>query len=404
VSSTTLSPADTRKNLAAVIAAMSVTALIYGLSLPLLSLVMHQHGIEGVLIGVSTAVQSIGIVLVAPFLPPYMSRVGPAALMLGAILVSLVAFLLLSVLTSVPAWFVLRFAIGAAGSVLWVCGEAWINQVANDSIRGRVVALYSMSVASGFACGPLVLSLTGSKGITPFMVSGAVIMLAALPLLRVLHIAPRLDGTRSAGLPRYLLLAPVAMLLCALYATADGILLTFLPLYGMDLGLTEPEALYLITLMGIGGIVGQLPIGWLADRMDRMLLAALCTLSVSGAALAMPYVLGRPLWNLAFMLVFGALLSGIYTIAMVVIGERFRGADLAAASAMFGMMWGTGSFIGPPLGGLAIDLTPDGLALALSLIFAAALPVTLGAWLRRRRHGVAGSGAQARESAGSGTA
>ena len=107
-----------RQNLVAVIAAMAVTALIYGLSLPLLSLVMDAHGVHPTLIGLSTAVQAIGIVLMAPFLPAYMSRSGPAVLMLGAILVSLVAFLLLPVFTSIGSWFVLRFVIGAAGGVL----------------------------------------------------------------------------------------------------------------------------------------------------------------------------------------------------------------------------------------------------------------------------------------------
>jgi MFS family permease len=380
-----LSPAQRRMNLVAVTAAMSVTALIYGLSLPLLSLVMNERGVDGTLIGLSAATQSLAIVFVAPFLPRYMSRTGPAVIMLGAILVSLTAFLLLPVFTSLPAWFALRFAIGAAGSCLWVCGEAWINQVADDAVRGRVVALYSMAVAGGFALGPLLLSVTGIEGFEPFLISGAIILLSAVPLLSVAHTAPILGGERKGGLPHYLWLAPVAMLLCGLYALADGILLTFLPLYGLQLGLSEPRALYLITLMGVGGIIGQLPIGWLADRMNRMLLAALCTLLVTMASLVMPLVLTHYPWNLLFMLVFGAFLSGIYTIAMVLIGERFRGADLAAASALFGVMWGSGSVLGPPIGGLAMDFyEPHGLALALALLFALFLPLPAGAWLRQR--------------------
>ena len=111
-----MSPEERRSNLVAVVAALSVAALIYGLSLPLLSLVMHQRGVDGTLIGISAAMQSAAIVLVSPFLPKYMSTRGPAVLMLGAILVSLVAFLLLPVFTSFSAWLTLRFVIGAAGS------------------------------------------------------------------------------------------------------------------------------------------------------------------------------------------------------------------------------------------------------------------------------------------------
>ena len=145
---------------------MTATSLIYGLSVPLLSLILEERGVGGTLIGAQVAVQSVAILLISPFLPRFMSRIGPAILMLGAILVSLVAFLLLPVFPSMSAWFALRFAIGAAGSVLWVCGEAWINQITEDSMRGRIVAIYSMAISAGFALGPGVLLMkSGARSI-----------------------------------------------------------------------------------------------------------------------------------------------------------------------------------------------------------------------------------------------
>jgi MFS family permease len=380
-----LTPVDRRRNLIAVMAAMAVASLIYGLSVPLLSLILQDRGMSGTLIGSQAAVQSAAILLISPFLPRYMSRVGPAILMLGAILVSLVAFLLLAVFPSMLAWFVLRFTIGAAGSVLWVCGEAWINQVAEDSMRGRIVAIYSMAVSAGFALGPAVLSVTGSRGLVPFIVSGSVMLLSALPLLAVLHSSPRLAGERAGALPEYFRLAPVAMLLCALYAAAEGMLISFLPLYGKDVGLIETRALHLITLFGIGGIVGQIPIGWLADRVDRMFLATLCTVLVLAASLVMPFVISIQPWNLFYMPILGAALGGVYTIALTIIGEQFKGSDLAAASALFGVMWGAGTVLGPQLGGLAYDqFPPHGIPLALAVLTGMFLPFPVTAWLRRR--------------------
>jgi MFS family permease len=380
-----LSPADRRRNLIAVTAAMTATSLIYGLSVPLLSLILEDRGVGGTLIGTQAAVQSTAILLISPFLPRFMSKIGPAILMLGAILVSLVAFLLLAFFPSMFAWFALRFVIGAAGSVLWVCGEAWINQIAEDATRGRIIAIYSMAVAAGFALGPAVLSLTGSHGLTPFLVSGGVMLLSALPLLSVLGSAPRLSGDRSGSLLEYFRLAPVAMLLCALFAAADGMLISFLPLYGKDLGLSEARALYLIVFFGIGGIVGQIPIGWLADHTDRMLLASVCTFLVVVTSLAMPSVISLPPWNLLYMLILGAVLSGVYTIALIIIGQQFKGADLAAASALFGVMWGAGTVVGPQLGGLAYEyFPPHGIPFALALLTALLFPLPLRAWLRRR--------------------
>jgi MFS family permease len=383
-----LSAADRRRNLIAVTAAMAATSLIYGLSVPLLSLILRDRGVGGALIGSQAAIQSVAILLVSPFLPRFMSKIGPAVLMLGAILVSLVAFLLLAVFPGMLAWFALRFAIGAAGSVLWVCGEAWINQIAEDSSRGRVVAIYSMAVSAGFALGPAVLSMTGTRGLSPFIVSGAVMLLSALPLLMVLRDSPRLTGERTGGLLGYFRLAPVAMLLCALFAAADGVLISFLPLYGKDVGLSEAQALHLIMFFGIGGIAGQIPIGWLADHVDRMLLATVCTFLTLVTTLAMPLVISIQPWNLLYMFVLGAVLAGVYTIALVIIGEQFTGADLAAASALFGVMWGAGTVVGPQLGGLAYDqFPPHGVPLALAVLTLILLPSPLMAWIRRRADG-----------------
>ncbi len=70
-----LSPVDRRRNLIAVTAAMTATSLIYGLSVPLLSLILEDRGVEGTLIGSQTAVQSAAIFLISPALPRY--RAGP---------------------------------------------------------------------------------------------------------------------------------------------------------------------------------------------------------------------------------------------------------------------------------------------------------------------------------------
>jgi MFS family permease len=347
---------------------------------------MDARGVSGTLIGLSASAQSVGIVLMAPFLPAYMSRLGPAVLMLGAILVSLVAFLLLPMFPGVGAWFVLRFVIGSAGGVLWICGDAWINAVATERARGRVVAIYGTAVGVGFFLGPFVLGATGSGGIAPFLVMGGIISLSVPPLLLVLRIAPSMHGERVGGLRRYFALAPVPMLMCFAYAISETIMFVFFALYGIEQGLTEKQSVYLIMFLGIGGMLGQYPIGWLADHMDRLLLASLCTLFVTLAAAAAPAVIGIPIWNMLLMLLLGGVATGVYTIGMVMVGEQFRGRDLAAASALYGLMFGLGGILGPVFGGAAMEfLPPNGAPLSVAAMYALFLPVPVIALLRRLR-------------------
>ena len=94
----------------------------------------------------------------------------------------------------------------------------------------------------------------------------------------------------------------------------------------------------------------------------------------------------RGLNQLVYFL-YGGLFSSMYIIAVMLIGERFRGEELVRATAAFSMMWGLGSSAGPPVVGAAMDLLPEeGLANGYVLAQAAFIAALLWMpWLLRRR-------------------
>ena len=243
-----------------------------------------------------------------------------------------------------------------------------------------------MVTAGGFALGPLIVAVTGSVGWTPFVVSSGIIALAAVPLLWVLRDAPILTGEPSSGrLVTYVALAPAAMGVYLAFAMLDGILLTFLPLYGVEVGLTEATALSLMTLMAVGTIVFQWPIGWLADHMNRMALLVYSVLLMFGLACGLPFVIAHTPWNAVYALLFGGVIGVFYTVPMVLLGQRFKGADLAAAATVFGVVFSVGSAIGPPLGGIGMKyIGPHGIAVVMAVIIVFALPWPVFAYVRRR--------------------
>ncbi len=363
---------------------MAVTSLIYGFSYPLLALVLERQGVNETLIGLNTAAQGLAVFAVAPIASRTIRWLGPARLMLVSVGLSLALFLLLPVFPNVYAWFVIRFLLGAANAFLWIAGEAWINAMTEERTRGRVVGLYSMALAAGFTLGPLVLAQTGSEGWLPFLVSAAMIAVSGAPLLFSQSLVPTMQERSSVRLLAFLWLAPAAMLANFTAAAADSALITFLPLYSIDLGLTENLALYLITAMGLGGIACQVPIGLLADHMERRMLLAASVAAIAVASVAMPFLTAVTPWNWVFMFLVGGILGGFYTLGLVLLGEQFRGAELAGATAVFSSMWGVGSAVGLPVAGGAMDLLPPhGLPVALVLIFLAYLPFPIFSYLKR---------------------
>ena len=113
---------------------------------------------------------------------------------------------------------------------------------------------------------------------------------------------------------------------------------------------------------------------------------AACAATALVLAAALPFLIRTPLlWPL--LLALGGMLSGLYTVALAVVGQRFRGRDLVTANAAFGMAWGIGGFTGPTLAGAAMQQAPAaGLPAVLAVMLAVFL---LLLWRRRLRAGAA---------------
>ncbi len=95
MSEVALTARQRRRSLSAVIASMTVQALIFGLSMPLLALVLEARGIDKVTIGLSAGAQAVAVFAVAPFAARLISILGLPRLMIGSTLLSVAMFLLL---------------------------------------------------------------------------------------------------------------------------------------------------------------------------------------------------------------------------------------------------------------------------------------------------------------------
>ena len=362
--------------------ALAVASLGHGLTMPLLSLVLHHQGVDETLIGLNAGTYFIAVFAVAPLATRLMRARGPALLMLVSILATAVLLALLSAFPNVWLWFPLRFALGMAASFLWIAGEAWVNHAATETHRGRIIAIFGIVVSAGFALGPFILSMTGTEGWAPFLVTIALLLVAAAVLAVTLGSSPKLGG-KTEPLARYVLLAPVAMFGYFVFAAGDTMLLTFLPIYAAGLGVEEVDAIRLLTVLAIGSMALQYPVGWLADRVSNYAIAAAMGAILLAGSAALPWALPLPAISVVFMFFYGGALGALYTISLVLLGRQFRGAELSAASAMLAVMFCVGSFIWPSAGGAAMDrFGGDAMPVSLIVAYAFFLVVVVAAWLR----------------------
>ncbi len=164
---------------------------------------------------------------------------------------------------------------------------------------------------------------------------------------------------------------------------------SFLPLYGMHLGLSERQSVWLLAVLLIAITIAHLPAGWIADKMSRPLLLALFAGLAGTTATTLPFLSGEA-WSLGLAVAaLGLMIGSLWTVAVVMIGQKFRGADLVHANACEAALYGCGAVVGPILVGgsqqtLGLGTFPWLIAAAcLSVVVFAALP-SLAARLRKR--------------------
>jgi MFS family permease len=341
--------------IAGIIATVSVFAIALGLTHPLLSFILERQGISSALIGLSAAMTPLGMIASAPLIPSLARRFGAGATALTCAGLAAILLALIGGWQDLIPWFPLRFLLGAVINPLYVLSEVWMIALAPPERRGRVMGIYTAIISAGFAAGPLSLVLVGSHGWPPFLVGIAAFVVCGLCLASVLSRLPRVhDGEEQASVRGFLPHAPVLLLAVAVAAAFEQGILSLLPIYGLSHGIGEAGMSGLLTVLIAGNIALQVPLGLAAERVGSRPVLITCSAGTALGCVMLPLVIGTDLqWPLAFL--WGALSYGIYTVALVELGERFSASMLVAGNAAFALMWGIGGMAGPPATGAMMD-------------------------------------------------
>ena len=372
-----LDSSERRWGLLAAIASVTVFGLSIGEGAPLLSLLLESRGTDATVIGLNAGAAFIGVIIGPLFTPRLVRRFGIRDLLLLCFALNVAVTLSLKLFDSLTAWFALRILLGLIGSSIFTASEAWINLLAGDAGRGRILGLYAAALSAGFGLGPLILSYTGIQGWPPFVANAVITAAAALPLLGVGRHANDLGRERSVSPLTMFLRAPFLLVTVATFGLYETALLNLLPIWGVRLGMTAASAAAALSAVYFGSIAMQVPIGWLADRSSRLWVLRLCggvgligALAVLGLAPSAPLLLG-------LLFLWGGVVAGIYPVALSMAGDRFHGAEQVAVNAAIIIAYGLGSLAGPVLGGAAMDAwNPHGLIGLFVVLFAVFLLAT----------------------------
>lgn len=358
---------ERRRVLFSIIGVVSVYGLTIGFIYPLISLKMELRGYTSTWIGVMGTLPFVASIIFSPITPVMMRYVNPTKLVFASIAADISLILLMALFDNIYVWFVCRFLMGIAGTVLFIVSETWINEIAEDRVRGRVLSFYTFTISATLGISPMFIFILGAEGALPFFVAVALMILSLYPLRWTMDSSPDFSGSRVSHVTKFILLAPTAVAASALMAFEEASVLTMLPVYALRNGLTEQHSALFLTVLAFGSMTVQPIIGSLADRFNRYNLLIGSAVLVMLGAISLPLIIQTKISIWIVMFIWGGAISAIYTLALIIIGHRFRGAQLAAGNAAFGLMWGLAGALAPISGGVAMTIwNPNGFVAVLA--------------------------------------
>jgi MFS family permease len=362
-------------SIAAAISSISVVGIAIGLGMPLLSVILEARGHSATMIGLNTAVAGLASIAGAPLATPLAQRYGVAWTMLAMIFLGALAFVGFHFATDFWMWFPLRVVLHVALTVLFILSEFWISTSAPPHRRGLVLGIYATVLSLGFALGPWLFSKMGSTGFLPFGVAFVLVMLGAIPVLAARKESPKIitDSESVGGFLRYIWLVPTATAAVLVFGAVETGGFALFPVYANRIGYSESDAALLLTMIGLGNVFLQIPLGMVSDRItDRRYLLLGCAIIGLIGTIFMPFFAGN--WHLmaALLFLWGGVVAALYTIGLAHLGTQLSGRDLASANAAFVFCYGVGMVLGPQAIGIGMDIFgPPGFGWSLGLFFAA---------------------------------
>jgi MFS family permease len=321
----------------------------------------------------------------APLVGYLIDRHGPRPIMVAAVFLAGVGYILLSWVDNYTHFMIvylgvisLAFVAGFVHSPMVVANSWFIRQ------RARAMTVVSAAVPVGGALiSPLLAIGVASMGWRwAAFLSGCVFLSVCLPLSFKLKRSPESMGLLPDGEIAHDANAPaetkpaesagaeftsrqamktwvfwlLVMAMTARVTCYSAVTVHFVPLMVWK-GLSEGAAASLLGAFALFNLLAHFVLGWIADRVNKPKLLAVCHLL---PAISVPLMLSESgLWPLWFFTMVFTLLDASFPIVWATVGDFFGRRHFATIRGMMSFFYMWGSFAGPVLAGALYDRTED---------------------------------------------
>lgn len=246
-------------------------------------------------------------------------------------------------------WGSLRFVTGFCFAILYLVIESWLNERSSNENRGKVFSVYILINMTVLGIGQQMLLFSDPLDLNLFAVASILVSLAAVPVLMSTSVTPSpIEHTHLNF--RYLYKnSPIGMLGSLASGLTNGSFWALAPVFSVALSNDLSVTANFMTAVVLGGAIGQWPLGWLSDQIDRRMVLA--------AAAFMGFIIAAIMWLHTDQLsttgvillagAWGAVAFPVYSISVAHANDRAEVGKFVMVSAGLLLMYGLGAIIGP---------------------------------------------------------
>lgn len=327
---------------------LSVVLLMLGSTYctTLVSLKLSSWNTKESIIGLVHTAFSIGFVLGTLKTEFFIKRIGFIKSFIFFSLVYAVSILGGKFFPSILGWVAIRLLGGICLAALYVILESFYLLISPDEKRGQILSIYMIALYLSQSASQFFYNVIPFESDSIFVLLSSLIFLSCLPILFVKNPS---NYTATGSLANSLKNPDISWL--GLHSSfASGAILTalysFLPLLAKKLSLSIPLAM---SLMILGGLSFQWPIGYLSDKLDRKKLMIAITLSIL-IPCSIPFLI--PISKLGcycLIVLIGGFSFALYPLAMTLVCENKPKEDLTALTGLIVLLYSFGMIFGPML-------------------------------------------------------
>lgn len=337
-----------------------------------LAFIMMGNGLQGTLLGLRASHEdfgsfSIGIIMSMYYVgflggsvtvPRWIENVGHIRVFTALTAMASVTILTHGVLINPTLWVIIRIITGFSLSGLFVVIESWINSLANKKTRGTILATYNIVSFSALASGQLLLYVFSPETIVPFVIVSILVSMAAIPVALSRKPAPKFEQPESLKIIELWHMSPLSFYTVMVSGFCVGAVYAIAPVYAVNVGMQTEEIAVFMTLFVIGGIVGQLPIGMISDRIGRR--ATIIAVGIFATVLSVLCYLS-PIYNFPidiFFFLLGSFALSVYALGSSLAIDRLRPEQYVPAAGALLIINGSSAVIGPMIVSIFMTIDP----------------------------------------------